>query len=115
MWFIISASILSTILAGFAFAMASPGPSRDLVARQVDGVTSNQLVDGSPCRAVTVIFARGTTDPGNLGELGEVFVNNLTTAVGDGNLVAVQGVNCRCPMPRPTENSQTLTLGSETR
>lgn len=53
--------------------------------------TYNEL-SGS-CKAYTVVFARGTTEPGNVGILvGPPFLEALDAAVGDAN-IAVQGVN----------------------
>ncbi|KFY75163.1 hypothetical protein V499_04862 [Pseudogymnoascus sp. VKM F-103] len=55
--------------------------------------TRNDLTDGSACKAVTVIFARGTTESGNVGALvGPPFFSALATAIGTENL-AVQGVD----------------------
>ncbi|KAK3680238.1 hypothetical protein LTR78_000616 [Recurvomyces mirabilis] len=55
--------------------------------------TENQLVDGTPCRAITILFARGTTESGNVGTLaGPPLFQAVANAVGAGN-VAVQGVN----------------------
>jgi hypothetical protein len=45
------------------------------------------------CKEYTVIFARGTTEPGNVGILvGPPFFDALRAKVGSGN-VAIQGVN----------------------
>ncbi|CCF35717.1 cutinase [Colletotrichum higginsianum] len=63
--------------------------------RQYNGDTFNQLTDGTPCRKVTLIWARGTTQSGNVGEAGSegpVFFNALASRVGASNL-AVQGVD----------------------
>lgn len=55
--------------------------------------TRNDLTDGSVCKAVTVIFARGTTESGNVGAFtGPPFFSALATAIGTDNL-AVQGVD----------------------
>lgn len=57
--------------------------------------TSNQLTDGTPCRATTVIYARGTTQDGNIGAAGDVgpdLFNNLSSIIGASKL-AVQGVD----------------------
>lgn len=58
-------------------------------------VKANEVVDGqTACRAVTVVYARGTTQDGNIGAAGDVgpeFVNALAALVGPENL-AVQGV-----------------------
>lgn len=56
--------------------------------------TANELTDGTPCRAVTLIYARGTTQSGNIGAAGDVgplMMNNLSSIIGASNL-AVQGV-----------------------
>ena len=56
------------------------------------GVTTNDIVNGV-CKPFTLIFARGTTETGNIGELvGPPFVLALKEAFGANN-VAVQGVN----------------------
>ena len=65
--------------------------SNSLSKRQAYTDTSNQL---SLCRPVTVIFARGTTEPGNVGLLaGPPFFDALDTVLGADN-VGVQGVDC---------------------
>lgn len=81
----------SFFLALLPLALASPV---DIEKRQYAGVTTeNQLTDGTPCRAVTILFARGTTEPGNVGELaGPPFFQALVTDIGASN-VAVQGVD----------------------
>jgi cutinase len=54
--------------------------------------TQNGLTAGTGCKAMTVIFARGTTEQGNVGTLsGPPFFASLATSVGMDNL-AVQGV-----------------------
>ncbi|KAM0268085.1 hypothetical protein ACHAQH_010049 [Verticillium albo-atrum] len=63
-------------------------------ARQYSSSTSNQLIDGTACRRVTLIYARGTTQAGNVGDaaaVGPVFFNALAQQIGAANL-AVQGV-----------------------
>jgi cutinase len=53
--------------------------------------TYNEL--GGACTAYTVIFARGTSEPGNVGILvGPPFFDALRTAVGSSSLT-IQGVN----------------------
>lgn len=89
---------LASALIGLGFVSAAPSGSRDVLVRQVTSDTSNQLTDGTACRAVTVIYARGTTETGNLGLLGPVFLNDLASAVGNSNL-AVQGVNYAADIP----------------
>lgn len=54
--------------------------------------TRNDLVNGE-CKAVTVIFARGTGETGNVGTVtGPPFFTALSSALGADN-VAVQGVD----------------------
>ncbi|ORY11428.1 cutinase, partial [Clohesyomyces aquaticus] len=60
--------------------------------RALGDSTQNDLKNGE-CRAMTVIFARGTTEGGNMGTLtGPPFVQALGKMVGAENL-AVQGVD----------------------
>ncbi|KAF8864885.1 putative cutinase [Acephala macrosclerotiorum] len=60
----------------------------DLTGEQT---TYNEL--GGTCQEYTVIFARGTSEPGNVGILvGPPFFDALRSAVGSANLV-IQGVN----------------------
>lgn len=94
------------ILPFAGLALASP-----VVKRQYAGEdTQNQLKDGTPCRDYTIIFARGTTEDGNVGSLtGPPFFQAVAERVGSNNL-AVQGVriavlircsfceDCRCPL-----------------
>ncbi|POS72165.1 cutinase [Diaporthe helianthi] len=70
-----------------------PPADKSLAAAAYAG-TSSQLTDGTPCRAVTLIYARGTTQNGNIGAAGDVgplLMNNLASIIGSANL-AVQGV-----------------------
>lgn len=56
------------------------------------GVTRNDIVNGI-CKPFTLIFARGTTEQGNIGSIvGPPFVLALQKVFGANN-VAVQGVN----------------------
>ncbi|KAF5672295.1 cutinase [Fusarium heterosporum] len=62
--------------------------------RQFSSSTYNQLTDGTACRPVTVIYARGTTQAGNVGDraaVGPILFNNLASRIGLNNL-AIQGV-----------------------
>jgi hypothetical protein len=57
-----------------------------------DQDTYNEL--GGPCTEYTVIFARGTTEPGNVGILvGPPFFDALTSAAGTSSIFTFQGVN----------------------
>ncbi|KAK1573646.1 cutinase [Colletotrichum navitas] len=91
---------LAELEAYYTAAFASKGEEAEALnpaisKRQYQSDTSNQLTDGTPCRPVTLIWARGTTQPGNLGEAGSegpAFFNALASMIGASNL-AVQGVN----------------------
>lgn len=55
-------------------------------------ITYNEL--SSSCTEYTVIFARGTTEPGNVGVLvGPPFFDALDSAIGDSSKLTIQGVN----------------------
>ncbi|PVI01787.1 carbohydrate esterase family 5 protein [Periconia macrospinosa] len=67
-----------------------------LVKRQFNGDTFNQLTDGTPCREITLIYARGTTQDGNVGDAqseGPTFFNALASVLGGTSRLAVQGVD----------------------
>jgi hypothetical protein len=72
--------------------LASQAVASPILARQsFVGDTQNGL--SGPCKPYTVIFARGTTESGNVGAVaGPPFFQALASRVGSGNL-AVQGVN----------------------
>jgi cutinase len=66
-----------------------------LTKRQYSSDTYNQLTDGTACRAVTVIWARGTTQEGNVGtpdSEGPTFFNALASRLGGTSRLAIQGV-----------------------
>ncbi|OIW27750.1 cutinase [Coniochaeta ligniaria NRRL 30616] len=78
-------SVILLALAHHAFA--SPIQPR----QSFTGDTENGL--SGPCKSYTVIFARGTTESGNVGTVaGPPFFQALASRVGNGNL-AVQGVD----------------------
>lgn len=67
-----------------------------LTKRQYSGNTYNQLTDGTPCRPISVIYARGTSQSGNVGDaaaIGPVLFNNIASKVGGIGGLAIQGVN----------------------
>ncbi|KAJ8128044.1 hypothetical protein O1611_g5592 [Lasiodiplodia mahajangana] len=65
--------------------------ARDLKIRQTIGTSANEFLDGG-CRSVVLIYARGTTQPGNIGEQpGPQLANALKSALGT-STVAAQGV-----------------------
>ncbi|KAF3128747.1 hypothetical protein TWF594_011498 [Orbilia oligospora] len=65
-----------------------------LVPRQ-SRTTRNDLQNGSACKPFTLIFARGTTEVGNLGTVvGPPLISALGRVLpGGANALAVQGVN----------------------
>ncbi|KAJ4334628.1 hypothetical protein N0V95_009120 [Ascochyta clinopodiicola] len=66
-----------------------------LTKRQYSADTYNQLTDGTACRAVTLIWARGTTQSGNVGSSdseGPTFFNALASRLGGTSRLAIQGV-----------------------
>lgn len=70
--------------------------SLTILKRQYGADTYNQLTDGTACRPVTVIYARGTTQEGNVGSAdseGPTFFNALAKALSGGtSSLAIQGV-----------------------
>jgi len=55
--------------------------------------TQNDLTNGSPCKPLTIIFARGTVEEGNVGaRIGPPLFSAVANIIGAGNL-AVQGVD----------------------
>lgn len=65
-----------------------------LTKRQYNTDTYNQLTNG-PCRDVTVIYARGTTQEGNVGSSdseGPAFFNATASRLGGTSRLAIQGV-----------------------
>ncbi len=77
------------------FPITELGVRSELEIRQYSQDTYNQLTDGTPCRSVTVIYARGTTQAGNVGDaaaVGPVFFDALAALLGEANL-AIQGVD----------------------
>ncbi|CZR62626.1 related to cutinase precursor [Phialocephala subalpina] len=81
-----------TFLSLISLTIAAP-----LEPRAAD--TFNDLTNGSGCKAMTVVFARGTTETGNVGTLaGPPFFNALSAKVGAGNM-AVQGVDYPADIP----------------
>ncbi|KAH7389744.1 cutinase-domain-containing protein [Phaeosphaeria sp. MPI-PUGE-AT-0046c] len=66
-----------------------------LVKRQYSSSSYNQLTDGTACRPISVIYARGTGQQGNVGDsqaVGPLFFNNLASRVGGTSQLAIQGV-----------------------
>lgn len=78
-----------------ALALPATNVESHLMRRNYTTDTSNQLTDGTACRAVTVIYARGTWEDGNVGSTTDVGLetfNDLAQIIGEDNL-ALQGVD----------------------
>ena len=84
--------LTTAILAAlFATVLSAPTPAPTLEIRQ-SATTRNELLDGV-CRPVTVIYARGTTESGNIGvSVGPALELTLDRRLG-ANTVAFQGVD----------------------
>ncbi|KAH8601392.1 putative cutinase, partial [Bisporella sp. PMI_857] len=64
-----------------------------LLSRDLASDTQNDLVNGTPCKKITVLFARGTSSSGNMGtSTGPPFVQAIGALVGTNN-IAVQGID----------------------
>lgn len=75
--------------------VTSAFPFLPLTARvtNLDSTTQSDLLNGTPCKPLTIIFARGTSSPGNVGEsTGPPFFKAVAAIFGINN-IAVQGVD----------------------
>ncbi|KAH8594244.1 cutinase-domain-containing protein [Bisporella sp. PMI_857] len=80
-------TILSSLL-----ALTSALPAAQVEQRQAVQTTRNELITGA-CKKVTIIFGRGSGQPGNVGSIvGPPFFTTLSSRLGASN-VAVQGVD----------------------
>lgn len=78
---------LSLLVTAATTALAAPS---NLAERQLFSNIRSDVERKAACKAYTVIFARGTTEFGNVGDIaGPPFFNTLDYAIGT---VAVQGV-----------------------
>lgn len=89
--------VIDTGLTIDQYAESLEGKSSEtaLSKRQYNGNTFNQLTDGTPCREVTLIYARGTTQDGNVGaptDEGPTFFNAVASSLGGTSRLAIQGV-----------------------
>ena len=106
---IVSAALLSSVVLAAPAPVADPEafPINELLGsgvsveehalskRQYTSSSYNQLTDGTACRPITVIYARGTSQAGNVGDsraVGPLFFNNLASRVGGTSQLAIQGV-----------------------
>ncbi|KAJ4288299.1 separase/separin [Collariella sp. IMI 366227] len=87
-----------SLLAGFAAALPTgleiALTEESIKARQTSSDTRNELQNGGTCPPVIFIFARGSTESGNLGTLGPSVGDYLESSLGAAN-VWVQGVGGR--------------------
>jgi len=84
-----------TLLSLLILPLVSASPFLSLLKRVTDltSYTQNDLVNGTPCLALTIIYARGSTSPGNVGDQpGPQLFQAVADKIGLINL-AVQGVN----------------------
>lgn len=89
--------IVSLFLISFATSVYATPVGSDLnihpTGYKRDVTTRNDLVNNKPCAPVTVIFARGTIELGNVGIFaGPPFFTALGIAIGNANFL-VQGVD----------------------
>ena len=79
-----------SILVVSLLGSVSAAPAELLDTRQSLPTTENGL--SSACKAVTVVYARGTNEEGNVGEIaGPPWISKLRTGLGT-SLVTAQGV-----------------------
>ncbi|TVY81682.1 Cutinase [Lachnellula suecica] len=83
-------SILFLLLAPLAASFPLSLPA--LLSRALTDTTQNNLIDGTACKEITVLFARGTDSPGNVGSsTGPPWFQAIASLVGTSN-IAVQGI-----------------------
>lgn len=89
---------LLSLITSLTIVTAAPSygsPNHGLAKRNYTTTYADQLTDGTACRDVTVIYARGTSQQGNIGEptdVGPEFLDDLAAIIGT-NILAAQGVN----------------------
>ncbi|KAG9229896.1 putative cutinase [Amylocarpus encephaloides] len=99
MKFSLNAAVVCLVTLPIAWAF--PLDSLDLLKRVADLSldTQNDLSNGTPCKPITVIFARGTLSEGNVGlSTGPPFFQEISKLTGIDNL-AVQGVTYSASVP----------------
>ena len=71
-----------------------------LASAALTSSTQNDVTNGSGCKAMTVLFARGTTELGNMGSVaGSPFVSALGKMMGGAQNLAVQGIAYPADVP----------------
>jgi hypothetical protein len=71
-----------------------------LTMAALTSISQNDVVGGGGCKAMTVLFARGTTEPGNMGAVaGPPFVSAIGAMMAGAGGVAVQGIEYPADIP----------------
>ena len=95
-------SLVIAVLTVISQVAAAPY-DQTLMERQILGAygdTQNDLTSGNGCKQVLIIFARGTTESGNVGTLvGPPFFSAVASAIGGSANLAVQGVAYPADIP----------------
>ena len=80
------------------YLLFSLAPTLTLAA--LTSSTQNDVTAGGACKAMTVLFARGTTETGNMGTVaGPPFVQAIGQMMGGAANVAVQGIEYPADVP----------------
>jgi len=70
-----------------------------IASAALNSMSQNDVVNGGACKAMTILFARGTTEQGNMGTVaGPPFVSAVGKMIGAAN-VAVQGIEYPADIP----------------
>jgi len=73
-------------------------PSLSMAA--LSSISQNDVTGGGACKPMTVLFARGTTELGNMGSVaGPPFVTALGAMMGGAANIAVQGIEYPADIP----------------
>jgi len=90
---------LSLIFLGVALPLLAASPIAVPILPRQGSDTRNDLTNGTPCKALTILFARGTGETGNVGALtGPPFFSAVAAKIGTSN-VAVQGIDYPADIP----------------
>ncbi|KAF9737718.1 hypothetical protein PMIN06_002341 [Paraphaeosphaeria minitans] len=85
----------TSFITALAAALSPTSAALAIEKRQYSSSTYNQLTDGKACRPISIIYARGTGQQGNVGDsqaVGPLFFNNLASRIGGTSKLAIQGV-----------------------
>lgn len=71
-----------------------------LASAALNSMTQDDVVNGGACKAMTILFARGTTEGGNMGIVaGPLFVSAVGQMMGGAANIAVQGIEYPADIP----------------